>query len=235
MRQNGRMREPAGVGAIGSLPGASRGYLPLLPTACVAICLAAGSLYWRGAPPRTQEGRVAAMQPLPAGADLFRAVPDGEGRMRAPYPLEFEQPFPLIASLPGEAAAPVLPVVETREPEVKDVEGRENEGRALRRAAPHRARAVPSLAGVRPPARPDDLKVAKVTPDKGTGDKGIGDRGTGGEAASRTASAGGTVERPAPWLPFAPTGRLVTQSMVALGEGVTNAGAAMIDLIDRRR
>jgi len=218
MRQNGRMRGPAGAGALGSLPGASRGYLPLLPTACVAICLAAGSLYWRGAPPRSPEGRVAAMQPLPAGADLFRAAPDGEGRVRAPYPLEFEQPFPLVAGLPGEAAAPVLPVLESKEPEVRESE------KAPRRAAPHRTRTVPSLAGVRPPARPDDLKVAKVAPDR-----------TGTEPASRTASAGGTAERPSPWLPFAPTGRLVTQSMVALGEGVTNAGSAMIDLIDRRR
>ncbi|AWN48214.1 hypothetical protein DK419_19240 [Methylobacterium terrae] len=219
MRQNGRMRGPAEASAIGSLPGSSRGYLPLLPTACVAVCLAAGSLYWREAPPRAPEGHVAAMQPLPAGADLFRIVPDGEGRMRAPYPLEFEQQFPLIASLPGEAAAPVLPVVEGKEAEVRESE------KAPRRTAPHRARTVPSLAGVRPPARPDELKVAKVTPEKGPV----------GEAASRTASAGGTAERPAPWLPFAPTGRLVTQSMVALGEGVTNAGAAMIDLIDRRR
>ncbi|TNC13613.1 hypothetical protein FF100_12620 [Methylobacterium terricola] len=216
MRQNGRRGDIAGV-SIGSLPGASRGTLPLLPTACVAICLAAGSLYWREAPPRAPEGQVAAMQPLPPGADLFRIVPDGEGRVRAPYPLEFEQPFPLVAGLPAEAAAPVLPVVESREPEVK-----ETESRAPRRAAPHRPRAVPSLAGVRPPARPDDLKVAKAVPDKGPG----------AESASRTASA---AERPAPWLPFAPTGRLVTQSMVALGEGVTNAGAAMIDLIDRRR
>ncbi|KMO19212.1 hypothetical protein [Methylobacterium platani] len=219
MRQNGRMRGSAGTGAIGSLPGASRGYLPLLPTACVAICLAAGSLYWRGAPPRAPEGHVAAMQPLPPGTDLFRIVPDGEGRVRAPYPLEFEQQFPMIASLPAEAAAPVLPVVEGRDSTV-----RESDGKAPRRAGTHRPRAVPSLAGVRPPARPDDLKVAKVSPER-----------TGPEPASRTASAGGTAERPASWLPFAPTGRLVTQSMVALGEGVTNAGAAMIELIDSRR
>ncbi len=56
MRQNGRMRRPMEASAIGSLPGASRGYLPLLPTACVAVCLAAGSLYWREAPPRAPEG-----------------------------------------------------------------------------------------------------------------------------------------------------------------------------------
>lgn len=221
MRQNGRMRGPGEASAIGSLSGSSRGYLPLLPTACVAVCLAAGSLYWRGAPPRAPEGRVAAVQPLPPGADLFRTLPDGEGRVRAPYPLEFEQPFPLIAGLPGEAAAPVLPTAEVKDPGVREGE------RAARRPASHRPRAVPSLAGVRPPARPDDLKVARTAPDR------VQPEGTGAEAASRTASAGS--ERPGPWLPFAPTGRLVTQSMVALGEGVTNAGAAMIDLIDRRR
>ncbi|TGD99086.1 hypothetical protein [Methylobacterium nonmethylotrophicum] len=212
MRQNGRMRKPTAANAIGTLPGASRGYLPLLPTACVAVCLAAGSLYWRGAPPRAPEGHVAAVQPLPPGADLFRSVPDGEGRVRAPYPLEFEQQFPLIASLPAETAAPVLPVAEVKA-----------DSRTLRRtAAPPRSRAVPSLAGLRPPARPDELKVVKASPEKA-------------QEATRTASAGAEGERPLPWLPFAPTGRMVAQTMVALGDGVTNAGAAMIDLIDRRR
>ncbi|KMO37344.1 hypothetical protein VQ03_19095 [Methylobacterium tarhaniae] len=226
MRQNGRMRKPAETSAIGSLPGASRGYLPLLPTACVAVCLAAGSLYWRGAPPRAPEGHVAAMQPLPPGADLFRIVPDGEGRMRAPYPLEFEQQFPLIASLPAEAAAPFLPTAEAKD------EGKfdgKPEGKAPRRAAAHRPRTVPSLAGLRPPARPEALKAARVVADKAPAERNTA------EPATRTASTGAEPERPLPWLPFAPTGRLVTQTMAALGTGVTDAGAAMIDLIDRRR
>ena len=221
MRQNGRMRKPAEASAIGSLPGASRGYLPLLPTACIAVCLAAGSLYWREAPPRAPEGHVAAMQPLPPGSDLFRIGTEGDGRARAPYPLEFERQFPLIAGLPTEAAAPVLPTLETKP-----------DGKAPRRTAAHRPRAVPALsaptlappalADLRPPPRPDDLKPRK--PDA-----------VNPVPASRTASTGTETERPASWLPFAPTGRMVTQTMVALGDGVTDAGAAMIDLIDRRR
>ncbi|GJD60127.1 hypothetical protein [Methylobacterium frigidaeris] len=216
MRQNGRMRKPAEVSAIGSLPGASRGYLPLLPTACVAVCLAAGSLYWREAPPRAPEGHVAVMQPLPPGSDLFRIVPEADGRVRASYPLEFEQQFPLIAGLPAEAAVPVLPPRESKP-----------EGKAPRRAATHRPRAVPglavpALADLRPPARPDDLKVRKPIAETP-------------EPTTRTASTGAEPERSAPWLPFAPTGRMVTQTVAALGDGVTHAGAAMIDLIDRRR
>ncbi|MCF4123912.1 hypothetical protein [Methylobacterium sp. SyP6R] len=216
MRQNGRMRKPAEASAIGSLPGASRGYLPLLPTACIAICLAAGSLYWREAPPRAPEGHVAAMQPLPPGSDLFRIGTEGDGRARAPYPLEFEQQFPLIAGLPAEVAAPVLPTPETKP-----------DGKAPRRTAAHRSKvmpalAVPALADLRPPPRPDDLKPRKAN-------------AANPEPATRTASSGAEPERSAPWLPFAPTGRMVTQTMVALGDGVTNAGAAMIDLIDSRR
>lgn len=220
MRQNGRMRRPMEASAIGSLPGASRGYLPLLPTACVAVCLAAGSLYWREAPPRAPEGHVAAMQPLPPG-DLFRIGTEGDGRARAPYPLEFERQFPLIAGLPAEAAAPELPTLEPRP-----------DGKAPRRTAAHRphsvpalsapALAAPALADLRPPPRPDDLRPRK--PDA-----------VNPMPASRTASTGGEPERSSPWLPFAPTGRMVTQTMVALGDGVTNAGAAMIDLIDSRR
>ncbi|MGF3022497.1 hypothetical protein ACQVP2_06690 [Methylobacterium aquaticum] len=211
MRQDERMRKPADARAIGSLPDASRGYLPLLPTACVAVCLAAGSLYWREAPPRAPAGHVAAIQPLPPGNDLFRIGPEGDGRMRAPYPIEFEQQFPLIASMPAEAAAPVLPTLETRP-----------DGKAPRRTAAHRSRAVPALADLRPPARPDDLKPRKPSAERL-------------EPATRTANTGGEPERSRPWLPFAPTGQMVTQTMVALGDGVTNAGAAMIDLIDRRR
>lgn len=209
MRQNGRTRKPAETSAIGNLPGASRGYLPLLPTACVAVCLAAGSLYWREAPPRAPESHVATVQPLPGG-DLFRIVPEADGRVRAPYPLEFEQQFPLIAGLPAEAVVPVLPNQDAKP-----------EKAPRRTAATHRPRAVPALADLRPPARPDDLKTRMPTAEKPA-------------PATRTASGGEEPER-APWLPFAPTGRLVTQTMVALGDGVTNAGAAMIDLIDRRR
>ncbi|SFV16538.1 hypothetical protein SAMN02799631_06439 [Methylobacterium sp. 174MFSha1.1] len=219
MRQNGRTRKPAETSAIGNLPGASRGYLPLLPTACVAVCLAAGSLYWREAPPRAPESHVAALQPLPGG-DLFRIVPEADGRARAPYPLEFEQQFPLIAGLPAEAPMPALPVLPN--PEAKETRPE----KAPRRTATHRPRAVPALAvpalaDLRPPVRPDDLKVRTPTAEKPA-------------PATRTASGGAEPER-TPWLPFAPTGRLVTQTMVALGDGVTNAGAAMIDLIDRRR
>ncbi|AWB23855.1 hypothetical protein DA075_25625 [Methylobacterium currus] len=219
MRQNGRMRKPAETSALGSLPGASRGYLPLLPTACVAVCLAAGSLYWREAPPRAPEGHVAAMQPLPPGSDLFRIVPEGDGRVRAPYPLEFEQQFPLIAGLPAEAAMPVLPSQETGQGGRHEVR---QEGKAPRRTAAPRPRAVPALADLRPPARPDDLKVRNPAVEKPA-------------PATRTASTGAEPEHSAPWLPFAPTGRMVTQTMAALGDGMTNAGAAMIDLIDRRR
>ncbi|MGX7706479.1 hypothetical protein [Methylobacterium sp. Gmos1] len=215
MRQNGRTRKPVETSALGSLPGASRGYLPLLPTACVAVCLAAGSLYWREAPPRAPERHVAAVQPLPQASDLFRIVPEAEGRVRAPYPLEFEQQFPLIAGLPAEVAPPVLPTLEARQ-ETKQ------EGKAPRRAATPRPRAVPALADLRPPARPEDLKPRRIVAEKP-------------DPATRTASTGTEPERPASWLPFAPTGRLVTQTMVALGDGVTNAGSAMIDLIDRRR
>ncbi|MBK3421563.1 hypothetical protein, partial [Methylobacterium ajmalii] len=150
MRDKGRMRETATIGAIGSLPGASRGYLPLLPTACVAICLAAGSLYWREPEPRAPEGQVVAMQPLPPGADLFRGAPEGEGRVRAPYPLEFERQFPLVATLPPEAAMPaeatplVLPVIAEARSGEKAAEEKP-EGKAARRAAaPHRSRAVPA-------------------------------------------------------------------------------------------
>ncbi|MET7243095.1 hypothetical protein ABZT49_06970 [Methylobacterium sp. EM32] len=219
MRQNGRTRKPAETSALGTLPGASRGYLPLLPTACVAVCLAAGSLYWREAPPRAPESHVAVVQPLPGG-DLFRIVPEADGRVRAPYPLEFEQQFPLIAGLPAEAAVPVLPNQEAKYQEAKDQEAKPE--KAPRRAATaHRPRAVPALADLRPPARPDGLKVRTPTAEKPA-------------PATRTASGGAEPER-TPWLPFAPTGRLVTQTMVALGDGVTNAGAAMIDLIDRRR
>ncbi|WP_162596079.1 hypothetical protein [Methylobacterium sp. 17Sr1-1] len=214
MRQNGRTRKPAETSAIGNLPGASRGYLPLLPTACVAACLAAGSLYWREAPPRAPESHVAALQPLPGG-DLFRIVPEADGRVRASYPLEFEQQFPLIAGLPAEAPMPVLPLLPNQEAKETRQE------KVLRRTATHRPRAVPALADLRPPVRPDDLKVRTATAEKPT-------------PATRTASGGAEPER-APWLPFAPTGGLVTQTMVALGDGVTNAGAAMIDLIDRRR
>jgi hypothetical protein len=213
MRQNGRTRKPAETSALGSLPGASRGYLPLLPTACVAACLAAGSLYWREAPPRAPDSHVAAVQPLPPGSDLFRIVPEAEGRVRAPYPLEFEQQFPLIAGLPAEAAVPVLPTPEAREA---------RQEKAPRRTATPRPRAVPALADLRPPARPDDLKPRRTMAEKP-------------DPATRTASNAAEPERPASWLPFAPTGRLVTQTMVALGDGVTNAGSAMIDLIDRRR
>ncbi|KMO36906.1 hypothetical protein VQ02_14610 [Methylobacterium variabile] len=217
MRQNGQMRKPADVGAIGSLAGTSRGYLPLLPTACVAICLAAGSLYWREAPPRAPQGHVAAVQPLPQGSDLFRSVPDGEGRVRAPYPLEFEQQFPLIARLPIVTAAPVLPVAEAKLDE-------KPEGKASRRAAAiHRSRAVPALADLRPPARPEELKVFRAVPERAP------------DSATRTASTGAESERTLPWLPFAPAGQMMARTVVALGDGVTNAGAAMIDLIDRRR
>ncbi|KMO10368.1 hypothetical protein QR79_31125 [Methylobacterium indicum] len=227
MRDKGRMRETAAIGAIGSLPGASRGYLPLLPTACVAICLAAGSLYWREPEARAPEGQVVAMQPLPPGADLFRGAPEGDGRVRAPYPLEFERQFPLVATLPPEAAMPVLPVIA----EAKAVESKvedKPEGKAPRRlAAPHRTRAVPALAGLRPPARPEMPRAGKTQPETAVE--------SGRMPATRTASTDSETGRSSPWLPFMPTGRVVTQTVAAVGDGVVNAGAAMIDLIDRRR
>ena len=233
MRDKGRMRETATIGAIGSLPGASRGYLPLLPTACVAICLAAGSLYWREPEPRAPEGQIVAMQPLPPGADLFRGAPEGEGRVRAPYPLEFERQFPLVATLPPEAAMPaeatplVLPVIAEARIGEKAAEEKP-EGKAARRAAaPHRSRAVPALAGLRPPARPEMPKAKAQTESAPE---------TGRSPATRTASTGPDTGRSSsPWLPFMPTGRVVTQTVAAMGDGMVNAGAAMIDLIDRRR
>ncbi|GJD52351.1 hypothetical protein OPKNFCMD_5116 [Methylobacterium crusticola] len=221
MPEIGRMRKSGTGRSVGQgLGDTSRGYLPLIPTACVAACLAAGSFYWRDAPPRAPAGQVAAVQPLPPGADLFRTAPDGlDHRVRAPYPVEFEQQFPLIAGLaaPAAEATPVLPAPDARG--------------GPRRASAHRARAVPALAGVRPPARPEALRLAAAPrPDP------VPEAAAQRTASAAPAEASGRGRLPGlPWLPFAPTGRVVVQSMVALGDSVVDAGAAMIDLIDGRR
>ncbi|MFE1600984.1 hypothetical protein [Methylobacterium sp. ID0610] len=201
--------------------GASLGYLPLLPTLCVTACLAAGSLYWREAPPRAPAGHVATVAPLPVN-DPFQAVPeDGPRRVRGPFPLEFEQQFPLIpataaGTAPAEAddaqikpicdAVPVLP---PRGP-VQAPEGRGGP----RRQAAHRPANPPALAGIRPPPRPESLHVAATEPS----------------------------ETPAPETPRFPalalprvvqTGREVVRTVSALGDGVVQAGSAMLELIDR--
>ncbi len=112
-----RDRKPAR--RVAGLPAAPahglRGGLPRGRVAVLARGAAAGP-----------EGHVAAMQPLPPG-DLFRIGTEGDGRARAPYPLEFERQFPLIAGLPAEAAAPELPTLEPRP-----------DGKAPRRTAVHR-------------------------------------------------------------------------------------------------
>ncbi|MDN3625670.1 hypothetical protein [Methylobacterium isbiliense] len=218
---DGRRERAAGI-ARGS---ASLGYLPLLPTLGVVACLAAGSLYWREAPPRAPAGPIATVLPLPSG-DPFQVVADGlDGRVRAPYPIEFEQLFPLIATaaapeLPAHAAphaAPAaicdaVPVLPARDEMQSAGEGRRPARR--RAASPRRAPDAPLLSGVPPPPRPESLRVAAVT--------------IAPEAA----------ETPRPFLALpavVETGRDVVRHVAAFGEGMAQAGGAVLDLIDRRR
>ncbi|ACL57823.1 hypothetical protein [Methylobacterium nodulans] len=218
-----RRREPGSVAGAGASP---LGYLPLLPTLCVTACLAAGSLYWRETPPRSAAGQVAAVTPLPSN-DLFQAVPEeGDRRVRAPFPLEFEQQFPLIAATAAQAsreagpvagpicdAVPILPVRDR----MQAAEGR---SAAKRPAAAHRPTHLPLLAGVRPPPRPESLRPETLR-----------------VAAERQP------ETPLPDRPrftdlalphVVETGREMVATVTHLGDGVVQAGSAMLDLIDRR-
>ncbi|WP_407529178.1 hypothetical protein [Methylobacterium oryzisoli] len=223
---DGRRERAAGI-ARGS---ASLGYLPLLPTLGVVACLAAGSLYWREAAPRAPAGQAASVLPLPAG-NPFEVAADGlDGRVRAPYPIEFEQLFPLIgiaaaperpaAETPALASAPAalcetVPVLPARDELLAPGEGRSP---VRRRASPRRAAEAPLLAGVRPPPRPETLRV------------------TAADAAADVERAAPETPRPFLALPeVVETGRDMVRHVAAFGEGVAQAGGAVLDLIDRRR
>ncbi|RVU17759.1 hypothetical protein [Methylobacterium oryzihabitans] len=244
MGEIGRGRKPeggAGTRAGGLRTSVPAGTLPLLPTACIAVCLAAGSMYWRDAPPRRPADHVAAVTPLPPSADLFRAVPEEGGvRVRAPYPIEFEQQFPLLASAfrpPEPAAVPVLPADE--------------EHPLPRRPAPRRVQAAPALADLRPPARPDGLKpaprreaAARIEPAKSEPARSeparseparsepakIGPAETGSTTGE---DAAGLVTLRLPG--FEPVRRTVAEAVTAAGDGLSTAGSAVLGLIDRRR
>ncbi|WP_298955968.1 hypothetical protein [uncultured Methylobacterium sp.] len=219
MGEIGRGRKPeggAGTRGGGLRTSVPAGTLPLLPTACIAVCLAAGSMYWRDAPPRRPADHVAAVTPLPPSADLFRAVPEEGGvRVRAPYPIEFEQQFPLLASAfrpPEPAAVPVLPAAE--------------EHPLPRRPAPRRVQAAPALADLRPPARPDSLKPAPRREAVARAESTVAESAPAEDAAGLV-----TLRLPG----FEPVRRTVAEAVTAAGDGLSTAGSAVLGLIDRRR
>ncbi|MEH3148068.1 MAG: hypothetical protein PGN34_22645 [Methylobacterium frigidaeris] len=226
MGEIGRARKPeegragSGPGAGGLRTGSSAGYLPLLPTAFIAACLAAGSMYWHEAP-RRPPTHAAATTPPPLSADLFRD--DGMYRVRAAYPVEFEQQFPLMMSAipaPDAAAVPVLPMAEDRSAEERPL---------LRRPAAKRPRPAPALAGLRPPPRPEPPRRVALDDGPVPGERG---RETGSGSAGGDLPEGISSLR----LPgFAPVRQTVVEAVTAAGDGLSSAGNAMLGLIDRRR
>ncbi|ACA18120.1 hypothetical protein M446_3740 [Methylobacterium sp. 4-46] len=209
-------RREAAPGSVDG--GRTLGYLPLLPTLCVAACLAAGSLYWRDAPPRPPAGQAAAAAPRPVPDPFRTAEAGGEALTRHPLPLEFARQFPLAVSsaLAAEARAPAEPAAAGPLCE------------ALPAAAPEKPLPLSARPAPRRPASPRHaLQAAQARPSR--------------PAALQAAEAGPEETPPTERASFAglalprvvETGRVMVRHVSALGAGVVQAGSAMLDLIDR--
>ena len=156
-------------------------------------------------------GRMSAASLAAASADLFRVVPEGDDRRaHAPYPVEFEQQFPLIAVLLPPDPVPTLPPV-ARPSAAKTVA-----------SVPHRECAAGcgtavALVAPLPPRRPDALRPAP-------------------RAEPITVVEVEAEPRPKimsmPALPFLPAGRDVLRKVADLGSGFT---ASVGDFLDSTR
>ncbi|MGY2047545.1 hypothetical protein [Methylobacterium sp. JK268] len=223
LRKGGR-----GTAAVGG--STALGYFPLLPTLSVIACLAAGSLYWRDAPAHSPAGQAAVPAPLPPSDPFPLALASGEGWFRAPFPLEFEEHFPLLAAAPPTAplVGPTCDPVPTLPARDRLAQQQAEPRPAARRQAGRHRAPLPLLAGVRPPPRPDALRFAAAEPPPQTPIPLA-------PVTPAPAQTPAPEDKPRLRLPHVVrTGREVVRTVVALGDGVVQAGSAMLDLIDSR-